>query len=354
MAPTWIACMALSALMPWFVFRQQTRTRAAVAAFTYFAVASAPIPWITERPAVGIGLLLTASAILTFPWIALWHNDPGQRFWRIPAALLLSAVPPIGIINWASPLTAAGLLFPGTGLACLAAAALAEAVWPVHPKTVAAGILAANLLYRAPSQPLGIQALNTSDSQILFQKEESTRLAIHTSTSNLTILPEGAVRRWTEATEAYWDGTINDLKSTHRTALIGVGLPIPNSDEFHNSVITIGTSQTARFDQRIPIPLGMWKPFGPADGVPLNLTGPGTLKRGEHRLAVLICYEQLLIWPMVHSALEKPTLIVGISNASWTKHTYIPAAQEACLQAWSRLFGIPYVSAVNGQYENHP
>ena len=264
-------------------------------------------------------------------------------------AFLASIVyfPPIGIINWASPLTAAGLLFPGTGLAGLAAAALAEAVWPVHPKTVAAGILAANLLFRAPSQPLGIQALNTSDSQILFQKEESTRLVIHTSTSNLTILPEGAVRLWTEATEAFWTETIDRLKATNRIALIGAGLPIPNSDEFHNSVLTIGTIPTARFDQRIPIPIGMWKPFGPADGVPLNLTGPGTLKRGEHRLAILICYEQLLVWPMLHSALENPTLIVGISNAAWTKHTYIPAAQEACLQAWSRLFGIPYISAVN-------
>jgi apolipoprotein N-acyltransferase len=339
--------MALSALMPWFVFHQPTRTRAAAAAFTYFAAASAPIPWITDGPAVGIGLLFTASAILTLPWIALWQNDPSQRLWRIPAALLLSAVPPIGIINWASPLIAAGLLFPGTGLAGLAAAALAEAVWPVHPKTVAAGILAANLLYLPPPQPLGIQALNTSGSQNLFQKEESTRLVIHTSTSNLTILPEGAVRLWTEATEAFWTETIDRLKATNRIALIGAGLPIPNSDEFHNSVLTIGTIPTARFDQRIPIPIGMWKPFGPADGVPLNLTGPGTLKLGEHRLAILICYEQLLVWPMLHSALENPTLIVGISNAAWTKHTYIPAAQEACLQAWSRLFGSPYISAVN-------
>ncbi len=160
--------------------------------------------WVTDGPAVGIGLLFTASAILTLPWIALWQNDPSQRFWRIPVALLLSAVPPIGIINWASPLTAAGLLFPGTGLAGLAAAALAEAVWPVHPKTVTAGILAANLLYLPPPQPLGIQALATADSPDSFQKEESARLAIHNANSNLTTLPEGAVRRWTEATEAYW------------------------------------------------------------------------------------------------------------------------------------------------------
>lgn len=344
MAPAWIA---LSALMPWIVFRQRTRTRAAIAALTYFTAASAPTPWITENTAPGIALLITASAVLTAPWIALWNEDCAERFWRIPAALILSAIPPIGIINWASPLTAAGLLFPGTGLAGLAATALAEAIWPVHPKAIAAAILAANLLYVAPAPPKGIRAHDTVDSPDKFLKEESARKEVHHSNSDLTILPEGAVHRWTEATEVYWADTISHLKDTERTALIGAGLPIPRSDEFNNSVLTIGARTGPRFDQRIPIPVGMWKPFGPADGVPLNLTGPGTLNVGEHRLAILICYEQLLVWPMVHSALESPTLIVGISNVTWTKHTYIPAAQEACLQAWSRLFGIPYISAVN-------
>ena len=344
MAPSWIA---LSAFMPWIVFRQRTRPRASVAAFTYFAAASAPIPWLTEDPATGIGLLITASAVLTAPWMVLWSEDGAQRFWRIPAALFFSAIPPIGVIGWASPLTAAGLLYPGTGLVGLAATALTEAIWPVHPKAIAAAILAANLLYVPPAQPPEIKALNTADRPDTFQKEESARQAGHNSTASLTILPEGAVRRWTEATEAYWADTINHLKTTKRTALIGAGRPIPGSDEFNNSVLTIGASPAPRFDQRIPIPVGMWKPLGPADGVPLNLTGPGTLNVGQHRLALLICYEQLLVWPMVHSALESPTLIVGISNATWTKDTYIPAAQEACLQAWSRLFGIPYVSAVN-------
>lgn len=344
MAPSGIA---LSALMPWIVFRQRTRTRAAIAAFTYFAAASAPIPLITEDPATGIGLLITASAVLTAPWTVLWSEDAAQRCWRIPVALTLSAIPPIGIINWASPLTAAGLLYPGTGLLGLAATALTEAIWPVHPKTIATAILATNLLYVAPAPPKGIQAVNLINSPDTFQNEESARQAVHDANADLTVLPEGAVRRWTEATDAFWADTINDLQTTNRTALIGVGRPIPGSDEFSNSVLTIGASPATRFNQRIPIPVGMWKPFGPADGVPLNLTGPGTLKVGQHRLAVLICYEQLLVWPMLHSALESPTLIVGISNATWTKHTYIPAAQQAYLQAWSRLFGIPYVSAMN-------
>jgi hypothetical protein len=227
MAPSWIA---LSALIPWIVFRQRTRTRAAVAAFTYFAATSAPIPGITEDPETGLGLLITASTVLTAPWIILWSEDAAQRFWRIPSALFLSAIPPIGLIGWASPLTAAGILFPGTGLAGLAATAITEAIWPVHPKTIATAILAANLLYLPPAPSTGIQALNTADSPDTFQKEESARQAVHNSTASLTILPEGAVRRWTEATQAYWADTINHLRTAKRTALIGTGLPIPGSD----------------------------------------------------------------------------------------------------------------------------
>lgn len=347
MAPAWVVCIGLSAFMPWLVFHQPTRRRAAAVAFAYFAIASAPIPWIASNPAIGATLPVTAAAILAAPWIALWSPHQSQRFWRIPAALVISAFPPIGIINWASPLTAAGILFPGTGLSGLAATALAEAVWPVYPKTVAAGIVVANLLYLAPPTPIGIEAIHTANHADPFQKEESTRIAVHNATAAFTILPEGAVRSWTEATEAYWADTIQHLRNTHRTALIGAGIPIPNSDEFRNAVLTIGAAPAVQFHQRIPVPVAMWKPFGPQDGVPLNLTGPGTLQFGEHRLAILICYEQLLVWPVVHSAMEHPTLLVGISNAAWTRHTHIPAAQEACLQAWSRLLGIPYVSAIN-------
>jgi hypothetical protein len=351
MAPTWVVCMAISALMPGFVFRQATRKRAAAVAFAYFVAASAPIVSVSDayfpgRLALGTLLWTTASAILTVPWIALWHGERRQRFWRIPAALFISALPPVGIIGWASPLTAAGLLFPGMGLAGIAATALAEASWTVHPKTVAAGILTANLLYIPPVQPMGIHTLNSVDFPDPFEKEEAARNAVHHSNSYLTILPEGTVHGWTEATEAYWAETINYLKTTQRTALIGARVPIPNSYEFHNSIITIGASPAERFDQRIPIPIGMWRPFGSADSVPLNLTGPGTLEIGRHRIAILICYEQLLVWPILGSVFERPTIIAGISNAAWTKQTYIPAAQEACLQAWSRLCGIPYVSAV--------
>jgi apolipoprotein N-acyltransferase len=345
--------LGLTVFIPWMIFRQSTRSRAMVLALAYYLAASLPAVAVSQafepnNPVQGWLIWLAASVLLTLPWAAFWNPDPAQSLWRCAAALILSAIPPFGLIGWASPLTSAGVLFPGTGFFGLLATALFPAVWTARPTLLIGVVAVANLIFSPTSPPSDIRVVNTQECPDLFQKEEAARAAIQFAKSNLVILPEGAVRRWTEATEEFWSPTIQDLRGSHRAALVGAGVPIANSKEFQNSAIAIGAIQSATFNQRIPIPIGMWKPFGPADGVPLNLTGPSTLQIGPHRLAILICYEQLLVWPILQSALEKPSLIVGISNAAWTRHTNIPAAQQACLSAWSRLFGIPYVAAVNG------
>lgn len=344
--------IGMTVFIPWMIFRESTRLRATALALAYYLGASIPAVAVShafapDSPIRGWVVWVVASAILALPWTALWSADTAQRPWRYTAALVVSAIPPIGLIGWASPLTSAGVLFPGTGFLGLLATALIPTAWTARPFLLIGVVAAANLIYCPSSPSSDIQVVHTKDTPDLFQKEEAARAAIHFAQSSLVILPEGAVRRWTEATEAFWLPTIEHLRKSHRTALIGVGAPVVNSQEFQNSVIAIGDFQPATFNQRIPIPIGMWKPFGPADGVPLNLTGPGTLQVGPHRLAILICYEQLLVWPILQSALEKPSLIVGISNAAWTRHTNIPAIQQTCLAVWSRLFGIPYLSAVN-------
>lgn len=344
--------LVLPMAVPWLILHQATRLNATAVALAYFLAASVPAIAVIEAFAPGNVLQgwliwLLASLILSLPWALLWSARSVQWIWRCPLALAVSALPPVGLICWASPLVSAGLLFPGTGLAGVAATAFVPVVWPIRPIVLTALMLLANLLYRPTLPNTGIECLNTRDSSDLFEKEDAARTAIHSSNSKLIVLPEGAVRRWTEVTELFWEPTIEHLQATRRAALVGVGLPITNSQEFQNAVLLIGDEGPQVLMQRIPIPVGMWKPFGPADGVPLNLTGPGTMHVGRERLAVLICYEQLLVWPVLQSALERPSLIVGVSNVSWTRHTNIPAAQRACLSAWSRLFGIPHVAAVN-------
>ncbi len=121
------------------------------------------------------------------------------------------------------------------------------------------------------------------------------------------------------------------------------GTPVANV----RIAVIVGDHARPSFHQRIPVPGGMWNPFQPQGGVALNLLGPGTVDVGGQRAAILICYEQLLTWPMLRSAIEKPAILIAISNASWTSGTTVPRIQRACVRAWARLFGLPVISAIN-------
>jgi len=100
------------------------------------------------------------------------------------------------------------------------------------------------------------------------------------------------------------------------------------------------------FDQRIPIPIGMWKPLT-GIGVPLNLTGRGTLEINGRRAAIIICYEQLIAWPVLASFLEHPSIIVSVSNDVWVSGTAIPQVELNTMESWASLFAVPVLFASN-------
>ena len=105
-------------------------------------------------------------------------------------------------------------------------------------------------------------------------------------------------------------------------------------------------AESATFYQRVPVPVGMWRPFSRIS-VPLRLNAPGVLAIDHQRAAVLICYEQMLTFPILASMLQHPTVIVGISNTFWVDHTTIPRYQATALRGWAKLFRLPYFLAVN-------
>ena len=124
--------------------------------------------------------------------------------------------------------------------------------------------------------------------------------------------------------------------------------PIPRQAEpysYRNVAIIRGT-QSDIFLQRVPVPLSVWKPFSHG-GAPLHLGGPAVLELGGERAALLICYEEVIPWTVLTAALAHPTLFVGISNDHWATGTPIPKWQALCLRAWSRLFWVSYLLAVN-------
>ncbi|BCH68272.1 hypothetical protein RvVAT039_pl11050 (plasmid) [Agrobacterium vitis] len=61
----------------------------------------------------------------------------------------------------------------------------------------------------------------------------------------------------------------------------------------------------------------------------------------------LICYEQLILWPVLQSMLHSPDVIVATGNGWWTDGTSIVAIQRASVTAWAKLFVLPVVIAFN-------
>ena len=87
--------------------------------------------------------------------------------------------------------------------------------------------------------------------------------------------------------------------------------------------------------------------FGDSGGARATFFADPVVEIAGRRVAPLICYEQLLVWPILQSALYRPDAIVAIANAWWATGTSVPAIQTASVTAWSRLFGASLVTSFN-------
>jgi apolipoprotein N-acyltransferase len=96
----------------------------------------------------------------------------------------------------------------------------------------------------------------------------------------------------------------------------------------------------------MPVPLTMWQPWASEGTHAYWFENPVVDVAGEHA-AVLICYEQVIVWPIVFSMANRPTVVVAIANDWWAGGSTIPRIQENCVLAWCRLFGTPLVTATN-------
>ena len=62
---------------------------------------------------------------------------------------------------------------------------------------------------------------------------------------------------------------------------------------------------------------------------------------------MLICYEQLIVWPVLTALVDEPDVLITIANVAWLAGTPIPDCQAAAVRCWARLFWLPIVSAIN-------
>jgi len=381
-------------LLPAFTFWQPSRRICYAAATGYYVGALWPLAVGAKNffgPDVSVvgamAFWAICAILLALPYALLWTDKTRQLLWRAPAALLIGIIPPLGLIGFASPLTASGFLFPAWSWGGFALTLAGCGLIVAYPKVGFLGLttvaLVANILHPGDRQPpSGWQAVNThlgaishgpvSPLREYLAAQDIQALAV-ASSARIVVFPESVVPRWTISTDLFWKPTIDTLRQNGKVVVIGAlipeSLPLSNTDiraaidllrtahaarpiprqaepySYRNVAIIRGT-QSDIFFQRVPVPVSGWKPFW-RGGAPLHLSGPAVLELGGERAALLICYEQVISWTVLTAALAHATLFVGMSNDHWATGTPIPQWQALCLRAWSRLFSLPYLLAVN-------
>jgi len=275
-------------------------------------------------------------------------------------AAVLMSIPPFGILGWGHPLTAAGIVFPGWGWWGLSAMATFLLTMTTRAWWVAAVILGMLTLRSAwlwteplpPENWIGIQTNfgGGADQDLALSQQLETLemiLAAWNQGAKVVALPEGALDMWTPTVERLW---VRLLAGHDLTVLAGASLV--DETGYENVILQItNAGATMAYRQRMPVPIAMWQPWlrlwGSQAGATAHLFADPTFEVGMLRIAPLICYEQLLVWPALQSVWRAPDALVAISNVWWTNGTRIVAIQQASAVAWSRLFDLPLILSAN-------
>ncbi|TCL66351.1 conjugal transfer protein TraB [Rhizobium sp. BK251] len=342
----------------------RTRKQAAACSAVYFLAAARGLPqgvatYYAADLLPGLLLWLAASSGFVFVHATLWTKRPG--LWRplfYVAAAVLIAVPPFGILGWAHPLTAAGILFPGWGWLGLAATATGLAVMTTRLRPVAAIAFVGFWLWSAaqwtqPVLPASIRGVDLQlgsslgrDSSLKRQQELIANVRWQPAEA-IVLLPESAIGFWTPTTERFWQ---QQLAASEQVVIAGAS--VIDNDGYDNVLVRVsGTGGEVIYRERMPVPGSMWQPWRPllgqVGGARAHLFANPVVVVGAQTVAPLICYEQLLVWPVMQSMLHDPDAIIAVGNGWWTIGTSIIDIQKASTEAWARLFDKPLAFSFN-------
>lgn len=366
---TWLTGFA--ALVPILWSLAGSRWWAGAAALAYYLAASRGLPF-------GAGIFFAESAPLWFswalwlvaglvnvlPWFLLWSETPRRQAWTLPAALALTAVPPIGFIGWVNPMTAAGVLFPGlgfVGLLCLMAGFVLIVLRCWSAVAVLASMAVVANLVMLQARPAWVDAWSGHDTafarlqtaaapNFLAEGQRMAQvlmLAAQLEPGRVLVLPETVLPRVRQGNDfnASMLGDVSaQLKAKGSTMLVGAEMSIPGRP-IRNVLVALG-GDAGPLVQRVPVPIGMWRPWA-SDSIAADPFGSGIGLVAGRRVAYAICYEQLLTFPMLVSMANRPDVIVGAANDWWARNTSIPTIQGQALDVWGRLFGLPVIRATN-------
>ena len=363
--------LPVAMLFPALWAMSPSRTIAVLVSAGYFLAASRGMPQgVANFYSADLwpGFLLWFAASLSFVAVhaALWTRHPGRghsgrgRAARYLAAAVLTGLPPFGITGWAHPLTAAGVLFAGWGWWGLLATAAGLLVMVTRYRPASVLALAGLWLWSAakwtgPTLPEGWRGVDLEYGQMLgrdgsLEHHRDLMVAVRRAAgegSRVVILPESALGFWTPTVARLWRDELNGLDIT-----VVAGAAVINAHGYDNVMVAVRSGAAdILYKERMPVPVSMWQPWlrwtGQGGGAKAHLFANPVVEVGTTRIAPLICYEQLILWPVLQSMLHSPGVIVATGNGWWTEGTSIVAIQKASVTAWAKLFDLPVVVAFN-------
>lgn len=343
-----------------------SRRVAALVSAGYFLAASRGLPqgvanFYSADLWPGFLLWFAASASFVAVHAVAWTRHPGiGRAVRYLVAAALIGLPPFGITGWAHPLTAAGVVFPGWGWWGLAAGTASLLVmvtrhWPAAAIGLGGFWLWSAATWTEPKLPEGWRGVDREYGQTLGRdvslKYHSDLIATVSKAAgegvHVVVLPESTLGFWTPTVARLWQEGLNGLDVT-----VVAGAAVIDAQGYDNVMVAVGSNAAGiLYKERMPVPVSMWQPWlrwtGQGGGAQAHLFANPVAEVGTTRIAPLICYEQLILWPVLQSMLQSPDVIVATGNGWWTRGTSIVAIQKASVTAWAKLFDLPVVMAFN-------
>ena len=137
-----------------------------------------------------------------------------------------------------------------------------------------------------------------------------------------------------------------EARARRNDAIVLIGVIEEINGTRENTLLILG-AEPDQYNARQPVPFVMWNPWK-GSGFSSHWFNSGIHNIAGKRIAILICWEEWVPWPMLLSSLEKPEVVVSASNHGWINNgKYMWNKQTVSAKAVSRLYGLPMVRAVN-------
>lgn len=361
-----VLALPVAVALPALWASASSRRAATAVSAAYFLAASRGLPQGVRHfysSDLWPGLLLWVAASLFFVAVhaLLWTRGPArERALRYLTVMVLMAVPPFGIVGWAHPITAAGVLFPEWGWWGLVATAFLLVAMTGQRRQIAIAALAGLYVWSAtswtpPEVPVAWTGVDLAIGQRLGR---DTSLPYHRGLiatvrseagkgRRLVVLPESALGFWTPTVARLWKDGVQGLGLT-----VIAGATVLEARGYDNILVAVSADEARiLYRERMPVPVSMWQPWrtwtGEAGGARAHFFANPVVGVAGTKITALICYEQLIVWPVLQSMLHSPDVIVAVGNGWWTAGTSIVPIQKASAVAWAKLFGKPLVMAFN-------